>query len=126
MHQTNKWSVFEQVSHEIEQLAQTAPEEYEQVLSMLQNKMQRVGELKKSLDYEDYLLKKQYMKLMKEKSMFACKLSDIASIGNNLEWEQRSRLLEKIRPIIETGKYKLRAGPKQMGNESQVTLESNK
>lgn len=50
MHQTNKWSVFEQVSREIEQLAQTVPEEYEEVLSVLQNKMQRVGELKKSLD----------------------------------------------------------------------------
>lgn len=66
------------------------------------------------------------MKLMKEKSMFACKLADIASIGNNLEWDERSRLLERIRPIIENGKYRLRADPKQSGNESQIALESNK
>jgi hypothetical protein len=54
--------------------------------------------------------------LAKEKALYSSKLNDITSIGNNLEWEERSKLLEKIRPIIEGTKKKLRADPKMMGN----------
>lgn len=53
-------------------------------MDLLQDKMERIAELKKNLDEQDYLLKKEYMKLMKEKAMYASKLKDITSIGNNL------------------------------------------
>lgn len=82
--------------------------------------MERVYELKKNLDDQDYMLKKQYIKLMKEKAIYAAKLNDICAIGSNLEWEQRSRVLQKIKPLIDAGKNKLRADTKTITNESRV------
>lgn len=82
--------------------------------------MERVYELKKNLDDQDYMLKKQYIKLMKEKAIYAAKLNDIYAIGSNLEWEQRSRVLQKIKPLIDAGKNKLRADTKTITNESRV------
>lgn len=53
---------------------------------------------------------------MKEKAIYAAKLNDICAIGSNLEWEQRSRVLQKIKPLIDTAKNKLRADTKTITN----------
>lgn len=93
-------------------------DEYQSKVLTLQDKFQRIAELKKRLDEEEYLLMKQCMKLTKEKALYAQKLNDITAIGNNMDWEERSKLLEKIKPLIDRTKEKLKGDLKPVGGDA--------
>ena len=56
-------------------------------------KMNKIMKLKENLDKDEFLLKKQYMMLLKEKSLYANKLKEICAIGNNLDWEDAHGIL---------------------------------
>lgn len=58
------------------------------------------------------------MKLTKEKALYAQKLNDITAIGNNMDWEERSKLLEKIKPLIDRTKEKLKGDLKPVGGDA--------
>lgn len=55
--------------------------------------MNKIMKLKENLDKDEFLLKKQYMMLLKEKSLYANKLKEICAIGNNLDWEDAHGIL---------------------------------
>lgn len=100
----SKWLKFTHFHDELKQIYDNAPQEYEDRILQLDDKFNRIYELKTRLDQEEYLLTKECMKLMKEKVVYASKINDIITMGDNLEWQERSKLLEKIRPLIEKAK----------------------
>ena len=52
------------------------------------------------------------MMLLKERALYAGKLSDIWALGENLDWEERSGLIERIRPMILAAKERLKSDGK--------------
>lgn len=48
--------------------------------------------------------------------MFAAKLSEVGVLGSNLDWEEKSRSLQKIKPLIDAAKLRLRADNKVVPN----------
>lgn len=49
------------------------------------------------------------MKLFKEKGQYAAKLNDIIALGSNLDWDERSGIMHRIKPYIEAAQRRLKS-----------------
>ena len=82
----NKWHLFDKVADQLEALHDGTPEHYQPAVEGLINRLGKNADLKGKLDEEEFLLKKEYMMLLKERSLYASKLNDIMALGDNLDW----------------------------------------
>ena len=45
--------------------------------------------------------------------MYAAKLNDIIALGSNLDWDERSGIMQKIKPYIQAAQRKMKSAAQE-------------
>jgi len=78
--------------------------------------LEKIHSLNGKLEKDEEKLKLEYIMLLKEKHTFVNKLKAIENLGDNFDWDDQSGVLQKIKPLIEATKRRLKDS---RGNGSQ-------
>lgn len=55
---SNRWLEFEHIYGQLREISGNVPDQYEDKIGVLIDKLERIGEMKRNLNQQDYLLKK--------------------------------------------------------------------